>query len=87
MSDLAELMSRDPLGLSDQDLDQIILRLRQARASYKLGAKSAGNPKNTTKPKAKTIDLDALGLLPAKPKIDLAALGLITPPGENGEKK
>lgn len=87
MSDLAELMSRDPLNLSSQDLDAIILRLRQARAQYKLGAKGAGNPKVTTKPKKtiSTIDLGALGLLdqPAvKPTIDLAALGLLAPTGE-----
>lgn len=90
MSDLAELMSRDPIKVSDQDLDVIILRLRQARAQYNLGAKGAGNPKKTTKPKATTIDLAGLGLLgqPAKPAaIDLAALGLLAPPGETGEKK
>lgn len=89
MSDLAELMQRDPIKVSDQDLDAIILRLRQARAQYNLGAKGAGNPKKTTKTKAATIDLGALGLLgaPAKaPSIDLAALGLLTPPGETGEK-
>lgn len=88
MSDLAELMQRDPVKVSDQDLDVIILRLRQARAQYNLGAKGAGNPKKTTKAKATTIDLGALGLLsqPAKPTIDLAALGLLAPTGENGEK-
>jgi len=86
MSDLAELMTRDPLKLSEQDLDTIILRLRQARAQYKLGAKGAGNPKVTTKAKAKAIDLNALGLIPTK-TIDLGALGLLPPTGENGEKK
>ena len=86
MTDLAELMSRDPLGLSDQDLDAIIFRLRQARSQYKLGSKSAGNPKKTTKTKTSQIDLEALGLLGSpKPAIDLEALGLITPAGEKGE--
>jgi len=69
MSDLAELMSRDPLQLTDADTDEIILRLRQARAQYTLGVKSAGSKKAAT-PKAEkatgpAIDLVALGLMPA----------------------
>lgn len=87
MSDIAELMSRDPMSLSDQDLDAIILRLRQGRAQYKLGAKSATSAKKTVgkKPTA-SIDLEALGLVTATPAapIDLASLGLL-PPAE-GEK-
>jgi len=61
MSDLAELMSRDPLSLSDQDLDEIIATLRKARANYTLGVK-AEKPKATAK--LDKIDLTALGLIP-----------------------
>ena len=88
MSDIAELMSRDPLGLSSQDLDAIILKLRQSRNQYKLGSRTAGNPKKTTAAKkpATTIDLEALGLLPAK-QINLEELGLVPPSGEKGEAK
>lgn len=77
-------MQRDPMKVSNQDLDAIILRLRQARAQYNLGSKTAGNPKKTTKTKVAGIDLAGLGLLnaPAKPGIDLAALGLLPQTGE-----
>lgn len=80
MSDIAELFSRDPNLHSQQDRDVIILKLRQARAQYNLGAKGAGNPKKTTKKKVENeLDLAALGLIPDKPKaeIDLEALGLV----------
>lgn len=74
-TDVAELMSRDPLALSEQDLDVIIITLRQARAQYHLtGDKQAGNPKRTTKvPKT------------SSGAVDLVALGLIAPPGEKKE--
>lgn len=74
MTDIAELMARDPLSLTKDDYDAIILRLRQARSQYSLGAKSAGNPKKTTKAAPS-----------AKPTLDLAALGLIPP--TSGETK
>jgi hypothetical protein len=66
MSDLAELMQRDPMQLTDADTDEIILRLRQARAQYQLGVKSAGSSKKVAAPKATgpAIDLVALGLMP-----------------------
>lgn len=87
MTDIAELMARDPMQLSEQDLDAIILRLRQARNQYKLGAKAAGNPKKTTAAKQAPIDLEALGLVPSK-QINLEELGLVPPSGENkGEAK
>lgn len=63
MSDLAELFARDPLRLSQQDLDVIIARYRAARTQFELGAKSAGSSK---KLKADTptveLDLSKLGL-------------------------
>lgn len=40
MSDLSELFERDPLQLSDQDIDTIIARMRQAQAQYELGVKA-----------------------------------------------
>lgn len=38
---LSELMSRDPMGYSDQDLDQIVLELRAQRARWE-EAEAAG---------------------------------------------
>lgn len=74
-ADVAELMQRDPMHFTTEeggrDLDLIILKLRQARAQYSLGAKSAGNPKKTTKAKAPVggeLDLAALGLIPSSPE-------------------
>lgn len=87
MTDISELMTRDPMSLSDQDLDAIILRLRQGRAQYKLGAKSATSAKKTVgKKPAGTIDLEALGLVATTPaaSIDLASLGLL-PPAEGSK--
>jgi len=34
MSDIAQLFARDPLELSEQDLDQIIARFREARSQF-----------------------------------------------------
>jgi hypothetical protein len=58
MSDISELFERDPLGLTDADLDKIIARMREAQAQYELGA-PAKTPKAVTKaPKStKTLDL------------------------------
>lgn len=42
---IAELMARDPLKLSDQDIDKIIAELRQARSRFVLaGDKKIGTP-------------------------------------------
>lgn len=60
MSDLATLYARDPLDLSDADLDIIILKLREQRANFKLDEKT---PKAPKKPAAPAIDLSALGLV------------------------
>lgn len=55
MSDIAELFARDPLDLSEQDLNQIIARFREARASF-------GNAPITSKtpPKPKQADVASL---------------------------
>jgi hypothetical protein len=37
MSDLSELFARDPLGLTDQDLEAMIAHLREAQAKHDLG--------------------------------------------------
>lgn len=64
-SELDELISRDPLDLSAQDIDKIIAMQRQYRAQREA-------PKAGRKPK---------GDAAATPKIDLAtALGLVKPP-------
>lgn len=57
--DLDTLMARDPLELTDENLDQIIAFLRAQRANYGQGAdKKAG-----TKPKPiVNLSLDDLGL-------------------------
>lgn len=67
---IAELFARDPLSLSDQDIDAIIDRLRTQRKRFVLGDKTAGNPKGlkkTAKEEAASkivgdIDLGELGL-------------------------
>ena len=50
-TDIAILMSNDPLGLSDQDITAIVEKLRTRRKDYVAGAKGAGkvNPKVATK--------------------------------------
>ncbi len=44
---LAELFARDPTGLSDADIDEVVRILRESRAKYVSGDKTAGNPKKT----------------------------------------
>lgn len=53
MSDLDELMSRDPLDLSDADLKQIIEYHRNQRARRAAGEKF-------TKPKPAGVDISAI---------------------------
>lgn len=48
-TDIAELFARDPLKLSDQDLDAIILKLRGQARQFAAGNMKAGK---TVKPKA-----------------------------------
>lgn len=62
MSDLDELMDRDPLELSSQDLDAIIAYQRKHRANLEGGK---GKAKKEQGPGLK-LDLAALGLV-AKP--------------------
>lgn len=48
MLDINELFQRDPLNYSVQDLDAIIGRFREARASFFLGNQKAGSTKPKT---------------------------------------
>lgn len=60
-SDLDRLMSEDPLSLSAQDIDQIILYQRKARRDFESGVK----PEKPSGPKIK-IDLVAMGMVKAE---------------------
>ena len=53
-----ELMDRDPLSLSDADLDAIVAELRKKRAQFNAGNIKAGNTKAPTaaqKKKAESV--------------------------------
>lgn len=65
LNDIDFLMSLDPLELSKQDTDIIIAYHRNQRALREKGIK----PKKDKGPST-TIDLTALGLKPAAPKIN-----------------
>jgi hypothetical protein len=52
MTDLDELMNRDPLELSAQDIDAIVAYQRKARAAFESGVKP--------KKEAKTASLDSV---------------------------
>ena len=69
-SELDELMSRDPLNLSAQDIDAIIAYQRQARARREAGGKTKRTASDAPK---QSLDLAALGLIKkpqAPPKPD-----------------
>ena len=65
MNELDRLMSLDPLELSKQDIDIIIAYHRNQRALREKGVK----PKKDKGPTS-TLDLVALGLKPAAPKLN-----------------
>ena len=69
MSDLDELMDRDPLELSAQDIDSIIAYQRKHRAQVAGGkrAKKDDGP-------GVSIDLAKLGLVPSAPVAGVAAV-------------
>jgi len=56
--DMAELMDRDPLQLTDDDLDAIIQFMREARTLWKEGKVDGGNMKKTLR--KEKIDVKAL---------------------------
>lgn len=62
-TDLNELMMRDPLNLSDQDIDSIVVAMRDRRTRFNLGDTKAGSPKPASAPKAlKGLDDEVLDL-------------------------
>lgn len=61
-SELDELMSRDPLNLSAQDIDKIIAFQRAARARRESGARTK---KEYTSVQGQSLDLAKLGLVKA----------------------
>lgn len=66
MSDMALLFQRDPAELTDQDLDKIIAKQREARHLFNQGIAQAGNPK----PK-KSTEINKLQLALDTPLKDL----------------
>lgn len=60
---IGELFARDPLGLSDQDMDAIIAKLREQRHKFVAGNVSAGKPasKKSAAQKAGEAVLDKIG--------------------------
>jgi hypothetical protein len=61
MSDLSDLMAKDPLTLTKEDVSEIVAHHRKTCANYAAGLKA---PKATKAPKA------------SGPKIDLSSLDL-----------
>lgn len=57
-TDLNELFARDPANLSDQDIDIIVARMREAQAQYELGVKAPKTAESkSAKKTTKTQDL------------------------------
>lgn len=64
-NDLDELMDKDPLSLSSQDIDTIIAYQRNQRAQREAGVKAPrGKAKGLNAEPGKKLDLAALGLRP-----------------------
>lgn len=67
-SELDELISRDPLELSAQDIDKIIAYQRQQRARREAGEKvPRGRKKAADTGETVTLDLTKLGLIKTQP--------------------
>ena len=66
MTDISELMDRDPLLLSRDDISLLITEIRKGRTQYNLGAKDTAKPPKPTKafaaPQLK-LDLSKLQLI------------------------
>lgn len=60
MTDINELFSRDPHGLSEQDLTQLIQHFRDRRAQFVQGVKAEPKPKTARKSKGSSL-LDDIG--------------------------
>lgn len=65
MTDIARLFQEDPLSLTRDNIDSIIVYYREARKNFNNGEKSAGSTKklkvaSEPKPKVEKLDLDKL---------------------------
>ncbi len=65
MTDIQELFSRDPLQLTDLDLDAMIAHMRENRKAFKLGNMTAGKMPTAKQKEALSL-ADALDI-----KLDL----------------
>ena len=61
-TDIAALFDRDPLSLTEKDLNEIIAYLRNTRQQHANGVKSAGSMKKEPAKKITNLDLSDLGL-------------------------
>lgn len=57
MDDITVLFQKDPLELTDIDLDLLISKMRQARGQFNLGAMKAGSTKPPTEKQSATATL------------------------------
>lgn len=61
MTDMTELFSRDPLSLTNENIDQIIEEMRKKRHLFNAGGSTAGKPKpklSKGQEATKGLDLD-----------------------------
>lgn len=64
MTDLSELFARDPLTLTNPDIDRIIEQMRAARHQFNAGNMKAGSTKAPTEKQKQVSDLaDRIGEL------------------------
>lgn len=76
-SELDELMSRDPLEMTSDDIDKIIAYQRNARAAREAAPRGRGKRTDLVDMTDKPLDLSALGLIkpPVAPKPALKPSG------------
>jgi hypothetical protein len=60
MTDIAELFARDPEKLTKDDIMALIVKYREARQQFVLGAKQAGNAKTIKREVPTITNLDDL---------------------------
>jgi hypothetical protein len=60
MSEIAELYARDPLELTESDIEALIADLRKRRANFKKGNKTAGKVPKQTKTLIPNMDLGSI---------------------------
>lgn len=73
-TDISELFARDPLKLTNGDIEVMIAKMRESRSQFALGNQKAGNMK-PKKPSAASKKVAGLNL-----NLNLSSLGI-------GEKK